>query len=137
VSSRKIEALARGLDGRAAYSVNETAELPGKNRTTAMTELLSPREAAKALNISVDTLRDHVAQGSIRYVQIGASKRRPRKAFTPGDLEEFITNQTRRSAALCPSTKIRARHSGSMTSSAEVVAFAAQLRQETEGKRKR
>jgi excisionase family DNA binding protein len=60
--------------------------------STLMTDLLTPREAAAELKISVKSLRALVSAGALRYVQIGLSKRRPRKMFTPGDLETFVAD---------------------------------------------
>lgn len=101
-----------------------------------MIDLLTPRQAAAELKISVKTLRLLVAAGALRYVQIGVSDKRPRKMFTPGDLETFISNQTRRDAPLCPSTRTCVRRAGNTTSSGEVIGFAARLAREAAEKRK-
>src|SRR5262245_24572461 len=58
--------------------------------------LMSPRDAAARLLISVKTLIGHVHDGSIRYVNVGRSDRRPRYAFSDTDLSEFEANRSRK-----------------------------------------
>ena len=67
-----------------------------------MIKLLTPREAAAELRCSVKILHRLVASGALRYIQVGQTKLRPRKMFTPGDLEKFIADQTRRETPLAP-----------------------------------
>jgi helix-turn-helix protein len=85
--------------------------------------LRTPDEAARKLHCSVKTLNAHVAAGELRYVSIGKGTKRPRKMFTPSDLDEFIAHQTRKDSPACRSIASRARHTGTSTSSGEVVAF--------------
>src|SRR5262249_40541801 len=92
--------------------------------------LMSPRDAAARLLISVKTLIGHVHDGSIRYVNVGRSDRRPRYAFSDSDLSEFEANRSRRNVGAgatqqCQSTGRRAARSTSSTFSGEVVAFTA------------
>jgi len=54
-----------------------------------MTALLSPKAAALDLEISVKTLRGHVADGSIAFIIVGRGKKRPRIAFDLPDIEAF------------------------------------------------
>jgi excisionase family DNA binding protein len=44
--------------------------------------IISPREAAAALGISIKTLRGHVKDGTIRYIAIGRGRKRPHIGFT-------------------------------------------------------
>lgn len=91
--------------------------------------LLTPKDAAAALNMSVKTLRGHVADGNIRYIVIGRGRKRPNIAFDDSDIAEFKDHQRRRRAPLCLSTRQKTHRSTATTSSSEVVAFMAQLEQ--------
>jgi hypothetical protein len=95
-----------------------------RKRKPAPDGLRTASEAAARLGCSVKTLNGHVAAGDINYVAIGHGRKRPRKMFTDADLEAFIANRTRKDAPR-PSTRIRARRSGSSTSGSTVVAFTA------------
>jgi hypothetical protein len=88
--------------------------------------LRTPVEAARRLRFSRKTLDGHVASGALRYVAIGHGKKRTRRMFTDADLDEFITNQTRKDSP-CPSTRTGtvARRSGTSTSKCEVIGFTA------------
>ncbi|WP_420712639.1 helix-turn-helix domain-containing protein [Ancylobacter sp. SL191] len=92
-----------------------------------MTPLLTPKEAAEALRISVKTLFDHVEQGRLRYIRVGAGLKRPRRMFSNDDLDEFIERQ-RRQDAPCRSTNRKGPRSTTTTSRSVVVAFTDQPR---------
>jgi len=83
-------------------------------------------EAADKLGCSVKTLDGYVDAGALNYVAIGHGKKRPRKMFTDADLDEFITNQTRKDVP-CPSTRTEtvARRTSISTSKCEVIGFTA------------
>jgi hypothetical protein len=98
--------------------------------------LRTPAEAARKLRCSIKTLDGYVKAGALKYVALGHGKRRQRRRFTDADLNEFIANQTRKDAP-CPSTRTRARRTGNLTSSGEVIAFTARPRQRTSAKPKR
>jgi len=85
--------------------------------------LKTAAQATAKLNCSIKTLNAHVAAGDLRYVIIGKGTKRPRKMFTDTDLDDFIANQTRKDSPACRSIASRARHTGTSTSSGEVVAF--------------
>jgi hypothetical protein len=97
--------------------------------------LLTRAQAAAKLNCSLRTLDGHVASGALRYVAIGHGKKRPRRMFTVADLDEFISNQTRKDVP-CPSSATRARHIGGSTSNSKVIAFSAAPRPRPGAKRK-
>jgi hypothetical protein len=103
--------------------------VPGGLRTAA--------QAAAKLNMSVKTLTGHVASGALGYVIIGHGKKRPRKRFTDSDLDAFIANQTRKDSPSCLSTKSRARHTGTSTSSGTVIDFTGPRKPPTDAKRKK
>ena len=84
--------------------------------------LRTPAEAARKLRCSIKTLNAHVAAGDLRYVSIGKGTKRTRKMFTDADLNEFITNQTRKDLP-CLSDATRARRSGNTASKSEIVSF--------------
>src|SRR5262245_1416277 len=88
--------------------------------------LLSTREAAEKLGMSLKTLRGHVQDGAIRYIVTGRGKKRPGIAFDPADLEAF-TEQRRRTKVVtpCPSTNTKPRPSGNSTLNSTVTAFTA------------
>src|SRR5262249_9474167 len=98
--------------------------------------LRTPAEAARRLGCSIKTLNGHVASGALRYVDVGHGKRRQRRMFTDADLDDFIANQTRKDVP-CPSTKTRARRSGSSISSSQVIDFTAPRRPRPSGTPKR
>jgi excisionase family DNA binding protein len=85
---------------------------------------LSPAEAAQELGISVKTLRGHVEDGTLTFINIGRGKKYRRMAFDPADLEDF---KLRRKETLCPSTSTKTRHSTTMTSGSTVIGFMARL----------
>jgi excisionase family DNA binding protein len=86
--------------------------------------LRSEAEAAAKLSISIRTLREHVASGSLRYVNIGRGKHRARRRFADADLDAFIATQTREDSP-CPSIAPGARRTGTSISSGEVIGFTA------------
>jgi hypothetical protein len=51
--------------------------------------LLSAKVVAARLGISIKTLRGHVRDGSLRYVNVGRGDVRPRYRFTEQDVVEF------------------------------------------------
>jgi hypothetical protein len=53
-------------------------------------------DAAKILRMHVKTLRIHVADGTISFIQKGTGTERARRIFTPTDLLEFYAGQRRR-----------------------------------------
>src|SRR5262245_47803221 len=99
--------------------------------------LRTPREAAALLRCSIKTLRGHVARGALKYVQTGLGTKRPRRAFTDDDLQDFIAAQTRKDVPTCPSTATRARHTGTSTSNGAVTAFTALRKQQHGAKPKK
>jgi excisionase family DNA binding protein len=85
---------------------------------------LSPAQAAQELGISIKTLRGHVEDGSLPFINIGRGKKYRRMAFDPADLEDF---KLRRKETICPSTSIRTRPSTTTTSGSKVIGFMARL----------
>jgi hypothetical protein len=98
--------------------------------------LRMPTEAARKLGCSIKTLNGYVKAGVLKYVALGHGKRRQRRRFTDADLNEFITNQTRKDSP-CPSDATRARRSGNTDSKSEVVSFSALQRRRTGAKPKK
>jgi excisionase family DNA binding protein len=87
-------------------------------------ELLTIDEAAEYLNLTADQVRAFIADGELRYINVGRGKKRPRMRFTKADLNEFIERRARRDAP-CQSTNTSGRHSISSISKSPVVGFAA------------
>jgi excisionase family DNA binding protein len=98
--------------------------------------LLTTRQAAARLNVSIKTLNAHVAAGELKYVTIGKGEKRPRRYFTVADIDAFVANQTRKDSP-CPSTTSRARHSGTSTSSGTVIDFTGPRKPPTDAKPKK
>jgi hypothetical protein len=117
------------------FKVSRWGPRPRKLRHTPPDGLKTAAQAAAKLGISVKTLIGYVKTGALKYVALGHGKKRRRKMFTDADLNEFIANQTRK-AAPCPSTAIRARHTGNLTSGGEVLAFTALQRRRRNAKPK-
>jgi hypothetical protein len=53
-------------------------------------------DAAKVLNMHVKTLRAHIMDGNVSYIEKGTGLERPRRLFTPSDLLNFYAGQRRR-----------------------------------------
>src|SRR5262245_2615510 len=96
-----------------------------KQRVRGPDDPLTMTEAAAKLGCSQKTLKGHIAAGRLRYFTIGHGSKRQRKMFTPADLDQFIADQSRKDSPPCPSTKTRARHSGSSISKSQVIDFTA------------
>lgn len=71
--------------------------------------LIPPAEAARLLTISLKTLREHVANGTLVPIHTGAGTKRRHYAFEPSDIEAFKQQRRLAGAIPCPSTKGRAR----------------------------
>jgi excisionase family DNA binding protein len=98
--------------------------------------LLTRAEAAAKLRISVKTLDEHVASGTLRYVALGHGRKRVRRMFSDADLDQFIANQTRKDVP-CPPTASRARHTSTSISGSEVIGFTALLKRRRDAKPKK
>jgi len=86
------------------------------------TSLLSPKIAACRLGISTKTLKGHVDDGELRYINVGRGKKKTRRMFTGSDLDEFIERRGRRDVP-CQSTNIKKVRSTTSTSSSKVIGF--------------
>src|SRR6202043_2597920 len=58
--------------------------------------LHSPKDAARALGVSVKTLNGFVRDGEIRYIDVGRGKKKIRRMFTDEDMDEFKERRARR-----------------------------------------
>lgn len=95
--------------------------------------LLSPKQAAAELQMTLKTLRGHVADGTIAYVITGRGKKRPRYAFAPEDLEAYRSHQRRRNLP-CQPTGRAAQRSMSSIFATNVVGFSARREKLQSGK---
>ncbi|GAB1581722.1 helix-turn-helix domain-containing protein [Phyllobacterium phragmitis] len=86
--------------------------------------LMTAKEAAAKLNMSLKTLMKHVNEGRLRFINIGIGGRRQLR-FTPYNLQTFLENQKVREVPKCPSTKAPKALSTSTTFKSTVVAFSA------------
>jgi hypothetical protein len=66
--------------------------------------LLTPKEAAAKLSMSVKTLMEHIRGGRLRFIDIGSGGVRKRHRFTTYNLQTFIENQKVREVPKCQST---------------------------------
>src|SRR5262249_45570570 len=100
--------------------------------------LRTKAEAAAKLGCSIKTLNGHIASGALRCVVIGHGTKRLRRIINDADLDEFITNQTRKDVP-CSSTsrKTAARPTGSWTCKCGGIGFSARRNEQRGGKRKR
>jgi excisionase family DNA binding protein len=62
--------------------------------------LLTPKEAAERLAITVEQLADLVMDGAIAYIAVGRGSKRPRRRYTEADLNDFIERRRRREVSL-------------------------------------
>jgi hypothetical protein len=87
--------------------------------------LLTAREAADHLNITVEQLLQHVKGGALRYINVGCGDKRPRYRFAPSDLDAFKTSRsTLERRCRSSSRKSPSRITGTASSS-NVVGFSA------------
>lgn len=96
--------------------------------------LLTPKQAADRLTITVDQLSGLVQDGEITYINVGRGKKRPRRRYTIPDLDDFEERRRRREA--CQFTRPKSRPSISTISKSEVVGFTARRNALLEKKRK-
>lgn len=65
-------------------------------------QLLTVRQAAELLAISVSTMRELVRVGEIAYIQKGRGTERKHMSFHPRDLEDFIKRTRTRESPTLP-----------------------------------
>lgn len=99
-----------------------------------MISLITPKDAAHALGITVRHLSELVAAGEIPFVPIGLGDKRLRRRFDPSDLEAFIAARKCRSTNEKIPTKGK-RKATPTTSAYEIVDFAALREQRRSAKR--
>jgi excisionase family DNA binding protein len=87
-----------------------------------MTPLISPKEAAQRLGVSVKTLHRLVDGGKLGYIDVGTAKRAvPR--FSEDHLSAFVKRQERWEVQPCQSTDAPKQASGATTSGKAVSGF--------------
>jgi hypothetical protein len=121
------ESFARFCAERSA-EVDQPAEKPARQRKPSLPVpdgLMTDSEAAARLRYSVKTIRKHMDSGALRYVSIGHGEKRKRRMIAQSDLNEFISNQTRKESTACPSTETSARRTGCSIFKSEVIGFTA------------
>jgi excisionase family DNA binding protein len=95
--------------------------------STANSPLLTVREAADRLGISVKTLRGHIRTGRLRYLSVGLGERRQAYRIEENDLEVFKEAIGRRNpeAGPCQSTRRKTPRITNMTSNYRAIGFTA------------
>lgn len=61
-----------------------------------MPELLTVKQAAEQLGVSIDQVRGFVQDGDLAYINIGRGKKRSTYRFTQADLDDFIERRRKR-----------------------------------------
>lgn len=79
--------------------------------TKAPAPLLTPKEAAARLAITVNQLHQLVSDGEIAYINVGRGNKNPHRRFTEADIEDFIERHRRREVCLPPTRNVRRRSS--------------------------
>ena len=72
-----------------------------------MTPLFTPKEAAARLKTTADQVMGFVHDGSLKYVNMGRGKIKPRIRFTETDIDEFIDQRRTREEPKCLYSKSR------------------------------
>jgi excisionase family DNA binding protein len=70
--------------------------------------LMTPREVAERLRVSMKTLILLVHDGDLPYVNVGRGKKHQRRMFIAQDVEEFIERRKRRETPIGFTPKARA-----------------------------
>jgi excisionase family DNA binding protein len=81
--------------------------------------LLTPREAAAQLRVSLDTLEGFVADGALAFVDVSRGRKRPRRKFDQCDIDAFIESRRQRTNR-CTSTRTTSRNTGRRKSGSKV-----------------
>src|SRR5258706_14785335 len=68
-------------------------------------QLLTPREAADSLRVSLTTLQGYVVDGDLHYINVSRGKKRARRRFSMLDIERFKEDRKTRVSS-CPSIEI-------------------------------
>jgi|SRR6266403_1277832 hypothetical protein len=84
----------------------------------------SPKDAARALGVSVKTLNGFVQDGELRYINVGRGKKKIRRMFADEDLEDFKQRRARREVP-CQSIGTKTARTTTSISSTKVLAFTA------------
>jgi hypothetical protein len=91
-----------------------------------MTTLLTLEEAAARLKSTTDQVVGFVHDGTLKYINVGRGKLKPRYRFDPTDIADFIDAHRTREEPACRSTNQKnPRHTIGLTSSSGVVGFMA------------
>ena len=100
--------------------------------------LLTVNQAAVDLNVSPTTVRNHIKDGSLRYINVARKgSTRPRIRLELADLAEFKRKHRAQEVPQCPSIITKVRRSTIMTSNSGVLDFAALRAARAVAKRKR
>jgi excisionase family DNA binding protein len=87
------------------------------------TALLTARQAAQHLNITVEALLAHVHDGTLRAINISRGRKRGRYRFTPADLDAFKASRITQDSP-CRFTSGKPARTTISTSSSKVIGFA-------------
>ncbi|WP_152104144.1 MULTISPECIES: helix-turn-helix domain-containing protein [Bradyrhizobium] len=99
-----------------------------------MIRLLTGKEAAARLGITVDQLAALVHDGEISFINMGRGSKRPRRRYTEADLDDLIERRRRRES--CPSGSPKLRRFTVTTSGSAVIGFTALRNAQLEKKQK-
>ncbi|MBN9039853.1 MAG: helix-turn-helix domain-containing protein [Rhizobiales bacterium] len=93
-------------------------------------------QIAQRLNSSPDHVKALVKDGSLKFVNIGRGKKRPRYRFAESDLAEFVERRTIREAQPCQFSESKTHRSITTNSGSKVIGFAELRKLRTAAKRK-
>jgi hypothetical protein len=116
--------MANWFSGRMGDPGGRRIRRKGRVRTT-NDGLLTPKQAAADIGISVKTLTGHANDGEIRYINVGRGKKKTRRMYDPNDIKEFKERRARREVPQCQSTATRKARSTTTISDSKVIAFTA------------
>lgn len=90
--------------------------------------LLTPREAADVLRVSLDTLEGLAVDGSLPFINVGRGKKRPTRRFSLAAIERFILDRTQQGKPSQPARTPKTRTNASKSPSNFLAIRAALLR---------
>jgi hypothetical protein len=107
-------------------------------RSRGSSDLLTLKQAAARLCITSEQTMEFVADGKLKWINVGRGKVRPRYRFAETDLGEFIEQRTTREAPKsCLFSKSRARKTTVTMAGSKVIGLEELRRQRTDAKLKK
>lgn len=99
-----------------------------------MTTLLTLKEAAARLTSTTDQVMGLVADGELKFINVGRGKLKPRYRFDEADIDDFIHQQRTRQEPSCRFSKSKVRKITVTTVGSKVIGLEELRRQRTDAK---